>query len=165
MSLNTQTGITTSIKVSPGNESDNGYFLPLLKKDRRVGVKPSVYTGDKGYDDGNIHTYLKDHNLGDAVRLKETRTNSKTVENNEYWQKVKDDRRYTEGLSQRYKVERVFGDGKVKHHLNRSRYRGLKNFGIQAYLTFASINLKRIIKILTQVSMRNEVYVYAEAVT
>lgn len=165
VSLNTQTGIMTSLKVSPGNKSDNKFFVPLARKDRRAGIKPGIYTGDKGYDDGDNHTYLKDHGLGDAIRLKTTRTDSKSLENNIYWQAVVRKPEYQKGLSQRYRIERSFGDGKVKHGLSRCRYLGLKRFAIQSYLTFACLNLKRIIKILTSVSLRNESYVYAEVST
>ncbi len=165
VSLNTQTGITTSLKVTPGNEYDGKFFTPLLKKDKRVGVKPTIYTADKAYDDGDNHTYLKDSNLGDALCLKDTRTNSKSWENNQYWQAVKNKPEYGEGLRERYKVERIFGDIKTKHGFSRCRYLGLKRFGIQAYLSFAAANLKRIIKILTSVSLRNESYVYAKVCT
>lgn len=165
VSLNTQTGITTSLKVTPGNEYDGRFFTSLVKKDKRAGIKPSIYTADKAYDDGDNHLLLENRNLGDALCLKDTRTNSRSWENNQYWQAVKNRSEYGAGLRERYKIERIFGSLKIKHGLSRCRYLGLKRFGIQAYLSFATTNLKRIIKILTSVSLRNESYVYAEAVT
>ena len=165
ISLNTQTGLTTSLKVTPGNEYDGKLLPALTRKDKRAGIKPAVYTADKAYDDGDNHTCLKDHNFGDALCLKKTRTNSKSWENNKYWQALAGQPAYEEGLTERYKIERGFGDVKTRHGFSRCRYLGLKGFAIQSYLTFAALNLKRIIKILTLVSLRNETYVYAGAVT
>lgn len=165
VSLNTQTGIATSLKVTPGNESDGKLLPALTRKDKRTGIKPSIYTADKAYDDGDNHLLLENQGLGDALCLKDTRTNSKSWENNEYWQAVKDKPEYGQGLAERYKIERGFGDIKTRHGLSRCRYLGLKRFAIQTYLAFACLNLKRIIKILTSVSLRNESYVYAEVMT
>lgn len=165
VSLNTQTGITTSLKVTPGNEYDGRFFTPLVRKDKRAGISPAIYTADKAYDDGDNHTFLEGRRLRDAVCLKKTRTDSKSLENNQYWQRVADKPEYRVGLRERYKIERVFGNVKTRHGLSRCRYLGLKRFGIQSYLAFAAMNLKRIIKILTSVSLRNGSYVYAKVST
>ena len=45
-------------------------------------------------------------------------------------------------------VEGIHGEAKARHGLNRARRRGLWNVQIQAWLTAAAINLKRLAKAL-----------------
>ncbi|MBI5465239.1 transposase [Candidatus Gottesmanbacteria bacterium] len=160
-SLNNQNLLTTSIKVS-GGEAYDGEFLPsLVKKDQAKKLKPKTYSTDKGYDDGNNHDFLREKGLKTAICLNNNRTTSKSEENNSYWQKIKDDPDYQKGQDERYKIERSYADAKVKHGLKRCRYLGLAKFTIQSYLTFAAMNLKRIIKLTTNISFKNENYQYS----
>ena len=48
--------------------------------------------------------------------------------------------------SHRFRVEGVHGEAKTRHGLRRAVRRGLENVAIQAYLTAAAINLKRLAK-------------------
>lgn len=160
-SLNAQTEITTSLKVTTGKEPDGKYFQPLVKKDINKGIKANIYSADKGYDDGDNHEFLKTRSITTAIHLKDNRTTTKSKENNEYWQKIKDNPDYKKGTEERYKVERSYSDGKTKHSLGRCQYQGLLKTYIQAYFTFAAMNLKKIIKFTTNISLKNQNYVYA----
>jgi len=159
-SLNAETGLTTSVKVTSGAAYDGQFFKPLAEKDKRAGVKAKVYTADKAYDDGENHLYLENEKLGDAIRLKANRTTTKSETNNRFWQALKEKKEYQVGLKARYQVERSYADGKEKHTLRRCRFLGLVKFGIQVYLAFAAMNLKKIIKLTTNTSFRNGTYVY-----
>lgn len=50
----------------------------------------------------------------------------------------------------RASVERIHGDGKQNHHLHRARYRGLAKVRLQVYLTAIAMNVKRMVKLLSQ---------------
>ena len=57
----------------------------------------------------------------------------------------KPDRKFIETYSRhRWKVEGMHGEAKTQHGLRRAVRRGLENMSIQAYLTAAVINLKRL---------------------
>lgn len=162
-SLNTKTGITTSVKATSGEVFDGQLFGSLVNKDKQKGIMPKIYSADKAYDDGENHLLLAGKQLGDAIKLKENRTTTKNSQNNLFWQKLKDNSDYKEGLTRRYLVERSYADGKIKHGLKRCRYTGLIKFSIQNYLTFTAMNLKRIIKLICNISFRNESYTYSYA--
>lgn len=53
-----------------------------------------------------------------------------------------------QGYRQRWRIEGVFAEAKVIHKLARAVRRGLPNVAIQAYLTAAAINLKRLAALL-----------------
>ena len=46
----------------------------LVEKDERKGVKVGTVAGDKGYDDGDNHYYLKEKGINSAIRLNGYRT-------------------------------------------------------------------------------------------
>ena len=69
---------------------------------------------------------------------------------------MKQSQEYTEGLRERYKVERKFGEARKWHGFSRCRYVGFIRHAIQTYLTFMALNLKRLVKLLTAVSFRAE---------
>ena len=46
-------------------------------------------------------------------------------------------------------IERVFGDAKVWHRLERARYRGKERVAVQALLTFLVINVKKMVNRIT----------------
>lgn len=50
----------------------------------------------------------------------------------------------------RASVERMHGDGKQNHHLHRARYRGLRKVRLQVYLTAIAMNVKKMVKLLSQ---------------
>jgi IS5 family transposase len=155
VSLNAETGLITSLKVTPGSAYD-GHELPdLVKADLSQGVGAKVYAGDKGYDDGDNHEFLWQHGLKSALRLKTTRTKKKDP-NKGPWLKLVADPDYEAGLKERYKVERKFGEAKLCHGFRRCRYLGLARYRVQSYLTAMALNLKRMVKLLHGVSFRNQ---------
>lgn len=155
VSLNAETGLITSLKVTTGSAYD-GHELPdLVKQDMAQGVEVKVYAGDKGYDDGENHEFLWQRGLKSALRLKDTRTKKKDP-NKGPWLKLLEDPDYEAGLKERYKVERKFGEAKLCHGFRRCRYLGLVRYRVQSCLTAMALNLKRLVKLLHGVSFRNQ---------
>lgn len=166
-SMNEKTGIVTSLKVTPGNNYDGKYLPDLVKKDKKKNIiskkklrklqkenKKQIYTADKGYDDGDNHTFLESHGIASAIRIRDTRIKKKD-KNKEPWTKLVNSKEYQEGLAVRYKIERKFGDSKKNHGLGRARYRGIKRYNLQATLTFMVLNLKEIMKITAGVYLKS----------
>jgi IS5 family transposase len=155
VSLNAESGLITSLKVTSGSAYD-GHELPdLVKADLAQGVGAKVYAGDKGYDDGENHEFLWERGLKSAIRLKDTRTQKKDP-NKGPWLKLIADPDYKAGLKERYKVERKFGEAKLCHGFRRARYLGLVRYQVQSYLTAMVLNLKRMVKLICGVSFRNQ---------
>jgi len=103
---------------------------------------------------------LNQKGVNSAIRLKSYRTQKKD-ENKEGWVKLKESFEYQEGLKERYKVERKFGEAKKCRGFARCRYVGFVRHTIQSYLTFMALNLKRLVKLLTGVSFRGKVRTYS----
>ena len=102
---------------------------------------------------------LGDKGINSAISLSSYRTRKKDS-NKEGWLKLAESQEYTEGLKERYKVERKFGEARKWHGFTRCRYIGFVRHAIQSYLTFMAINLKRLVKLLTGVSFRGEARAY-----
>ena len=153
VSLNAETGLITSVLPSPGSAADNRQFPHLLEHDEANGVAADTYSGDMGYDDGDLHFRLAQVGKHSALRLHAYRIQKKDA-NTEVWQALRATPEYAAGLKERYKIERKFGEGKLWHRLGRCRYLGLVRYGIQAYLTAMVLNLKRIVFLLTGVHFR-----------
>lgn len=85
--------------------------------------------------------------------MNDSRTHKRDA-HKEVWQALQASPAYQQGLAERYKIERKFGEGKRWHHLGRCRYLGLLRYGIQAFLTAIVLNLKRIVYLLSQVHFR-----------
>jgi hypothetical protein len=111
---------------------------------------------DNGYDDGDNHYYLEQKSINSAIRLNSYRT-QKRDRNKEGWLELEESQEYTEGLRERYKVERKFGEARKWHSFTQCRYTGFIRHAIQSYLTFMALNLKRLVKLLTGVGFRSEV--------
>ena len=75
--------------------------------------------------------------INSAIKLNNYRTQKKD-KNKEGWLELKQSQEYTEGLRERYKVERKFGEARKWH--------GFIRHAIQTYLTFMALNLKRLVK-------------------
>lgn len=178
VSQNAENGIVTSLTVTTGSAPDNEELPTLVNKDRKLGIAKegevtkengrlevvggTAYTGDKAYDDGDNHEFLRVKKLQSAIILKETRTNSKQEENNKYWQEFKDRDIYHKATKLRYRVEQPFGLAKHYHGFGRCRYIGRTKMAIQSYLTFMVLNLKRIMKLTEGIQLRNsQLYAYA----
>ncbi|MFC2055755.1 transposase [Chloroflexota bacterium] len=153
VSLNAESGTITNLVVSPGNTLD-GHKLPeLVNRDLEPGLPIDTVAADRGYDDGNNHYFLQKRGLHLAIHLNTYRTQKKD-ENKEVWVQLKSTPEYQQGLRERYKVERKFGEGKQGHGLGRCRYVGEIKFAIQALLTAMALNLKRMVKLLMEVNFK-----------
>ena len=155
VSLNAGTELVTSVIPGHANDYDGHKLKKLVEKDLRKGIGVGTVAGDKGYDDGDNHYYLKDKGINSALRLNDYRTQKKD-KNKEGWLELKQSQEYTEGLKERYKVERKFGEARKWHGFTRCCYTGFIRHAIQSYLTFMALNLKRLVKLLTGVGFRGE---------
>jgi len=160
VSLNANTELVTSVIPGYANDYDGHKLKKLVEKDEGKEIEIGTVAGDKGYDDGDNHYYLKGKGINSAIRLNSYRTEKKD-QNKEGWLKLKESTEYQEGLRERYKIERKFGEARKWHGYERCRYLGYIRHAIQSYLTFMAINLKRLVKLLTGVSFRGEARVYA----
>jgi hypothetical protein len=50
--------LITSLETSSGKAYDGRYFCLLVDQDLAQQLPVNTYSGDKGYDDGDIHYYL-----------------------------------------------------------------------------------------------------------
>jgi len=148
VSLNSETGLITSVQVTPGHQYD-GHELPgLVEKDLAQGIPVEIVAADRGYDDSDNHYLLASRGIQSAIRLKRNRTQKKDASKG-VWGALMGSEGYQEGLKERYKVERKFGEAKMGHGLRRCRYVGLVKYLIQVILTAMALNLKRIVKLVT----------------
>lgn len=69
VSLDAETGIVTSIKPTIGESALNKQMPDLIRHDAKMGVPAGTYAGDKGYDDGELHTLLWHLGEHSALRL------------------------------------------------------------------------------------------------
>lgn len=136
-SLNSKTQLITSITATPANEADTNQFMPLVEKDLQKNLPLKAVTADKGYDDGNNHTFCEVRGITPAIALKKTRTAPR-------WQELKERLSYQRALAKRFRIEAKFGEAKKQHGFHLCRYLGLTNYKIQAFLTAFSLNLKRL---------------------
>jgi IS5 family transposase len=153
LSLNAESGIITSVVVTPGNATDGKQFPELVEKDEEVGVAAEVYAGDKAYDDGDNHELLWGKGKRSALCLNRYRT-EKRDPNKGLWVQMKESAEYWEGLRERYKIEQKNGEAKRRHGLERCRYLGLAKYAVQSLLTAMVVNLKRMVRLLCGVGFR-----------
>lgn len=152
-SMNAKSNLITAIVTTPGNDSDNKQFIKVANKDNQVKGMDSkrTYAADKGYDDGDIHEHLKEKKFGNAVKLKKTRTA-------DIWKKLQEDQKHKDGLKERYKIERKFGEEKQGHGLKRCRYLGLTKYHAQTVMTALAVNLKVVAAFMTGSTLKGYAY-------
>jgi len=155
VSMNAETGLITSLEVTSGEAYDGKYFIPLIKHDLQQKLPVDTVTADKAYDDGENHYFLEINGLHSAIQLKKTRTQKKD-KNKQVWLDLRDTPQYQQGLLERYKIERKFGEAKKWHGFGQCRYLGRVKYAVQAFLTAMVLNLKRLIKLLTGVGFRDQ---------
>jgi IS5 family transposase len=148
VSLNAATGLITSVTHTSGNTYDGHQLPALVKSDVAQGIPVQTVAADKAYDDGENHEFLWSNNMYSAIRLNEYRTNKKD-DNKDIWITLQRSPEYRAGLKERYKVERKFGEGKEQHGLRRCHSTGLLRFAVQGYLTVLTMNLKRLVVLIT----------------
>jgi IS5 family transposase len=152
-SMNASSSLITGVVTTSGKDTDGKQFIKVANKDRRIKGMASkrTYAGDRGYDDGDIHEYLKDKKLGNAIKLKKTRTAP-------MWQELKADQKHRDGLKERYKVERKFAEEKQGHGLKRCRYLGLTKYHAQTVMTALVVNLKVVVASMTGSTLKGYAY-------
>ena len=160
VSLNAETELITSVTPGWAGDWDGHGLKDLVEKDLSKGIALKTVAADKGYDDGENHYYLQEKGINSAIRLKKNRTQKKD-DNKKGWLKLVEYPAYQEGLKQRYKIERKFGEAKKWHGFARCRYTGFIRHAIQSYLTFMALNLKRLVKLLSGIGFKGEAIVYA----
>jgi len=154
-SVNVPTGITTSVLPSLGDSADNKAFPKLFQHDLSLQLPTETYGGDRAYDDTAIYEYIEGQRMHVGIRLRDGRIAKKDA-NKERWLMLVQTPQYQAATKVRYRVEQVFGQAKDKHGLERCRYLGLVRFGIQSFLTFMVVNAKRMIKLLTGITLRKQ---------
>jgi len=153
VSLNAETGLITSMAHTPGNAYDGHQLPALLDKDLAQGLPVAVVTADRGYDDSGNHVLLSSKGIHSAIHLNDYRTQKKDP-NKAPWLLLQQSTPYQQGLKERYKVERKFGEAKEQHGLRRCRYVGLLRYAMQGFLTAIALNLKRMVLLLTGVPFK-----------
>jgi len=152
-SVNARTGIVTSLHVTSGSAADNKAFPKLREHDYSLGLPTTTYTGDKAYDDTDIHERLEQEGLCSAIILKTQRTTKKDA-NKQRWIDLLESQAYQAAVAQRFRAEQPYGIVKLWHGFRRCRYLGLARYGLQAFFTFLVHNTKRMVKLLSGVTFR-----------
>ena len=156
VSLNATNHLITSLECTSGEVYDGHHFTALVDHDLEQQLPVEIYTADKAYDDGENHYNLAVRGLHSAIRLKKTRTEKKD-DNKQLWLDLRQTPQYQQGLKERYKVERKFGEAKQGHGLARCRYLGRLGFTVQAFFTAIMLNLKRMVRLLAGVGFKTQV--------
>jgi IS5 family transposase len=156
VSLNAANNLITSLETTSGEAYDGHHFTALVDHDLEQELPIETYTADKAYDDGENHYNLEVRGLHSAIRLKKTRTEKKD-DNKQVWLDLRQTPQYLQGLKERYKVERKFGEAKQGHGFGRCRYLGRLGFAVQAFFTVIMLNLKRMVKLLAGVGFKTQV--------
>lgn len=155
ISLNAENGLITGLEVTSGEAFDGQHFTSLVDHDLNQSLPLETYTADKAYDDGENHYNLEVRGLHSAIRLKRTRTGKKD-DAKQVWFDLCQTSQYQQGLKERYKIERKFGEAKQGHGFGRCRYLGRMGFTVQAFFTTIMLNLKRLVKILSGVAFKTQ---------
>lgn len=157
LSTNTKTNLVTSYMVTAMNEYDGKYFEPLMRDDLKKGVAKrhrTIYTADRGYDDGENHAWLNQERFKDAIALKYVKDKTPEGKTKARWTMFTTQEEFEAGLSERYVVERVNASLKKYHTLERARYLGLAKMSIQTALSCIAHNLKTLVKVWTGIGLR-----------
>jgi IS5 family transposase len=153
VSLNAQSGLITSMTHTPGNAYDGHQLPALLEKDLAQDLPVDTVTGDRGYDDSANHVLLAAKGIHSAIHLNRYRT-AKKDPHKDVWLQLLATPEYEQGLKERYKIERKFGEAKQQHGLRRCRYLGIIRYAIQSFLTAIALNVKRMVLLLTGVPFK-----------
>jgi IS5 family transposase len=156
VSLNAENGLITGLETTSGEAYDNHHFTSLVDHDLKQSLPVYTYTADKAYDDSENHYHLEVRGLHSAIRLKRPRIGKKDNAR-QVWLDLSQTPQYQEGLKERYKIERKFGEAKQGHGLGRCRYLGRMGFTVQAFFAAIMLNLKRLVKLITGVAFRTQV--------
>lgn len=155
-SFNPESDMITSLRITDGSAYDGYSLKPLVNKDLGKGLSVNAVAADRGYDDGDLIYFLEEKDILPAIVLKKTRIAPK-------WRRLKDNPDYQAAVKRRSQIERLFGEAKLHHGLNRCRYLTEQRAAIQAYFTFMVMNLKRLVKHVSQSPPPTPNFAYAVA--
>lgn len=153
ISLDAHSGLITSMVHTPGDAYDGHQLPKLLHKDLQQDFPVSIVSADRAYDDSDNHVLLASKGIASAIHLNTHRLRKKDP-STAVWQELYHTPQYQQGLKERYKIERKFGEAKARHGLGRCRYVGIVRFAIQGFLTAIALNLKRMVLLLTGVPFK-----------
>jgi IS5 family transposase len=100
VSLNALTGLITSLRPNGGKVASNRQVPYLLDHDQEMGVGATIYTGDKAYDDTDLHIRLWHRDQFPAFRLRSFRTAGQSAQS-EYWERLQATPQYKAGEAER----------------------------------------------------------------
>jgi hypothetical protein len=127
-------GLIASLDTTSGEVYDGHYFTELVDHDLKQALPVETYAADKGYYDGENQYNLEVRGLYSAIHLKRLRTEKKDP-NKQIWLDFRQTPQNQQGLKERYKVERKFGEAKQGLGLGRCRYLGRVSFAMQSFFT------------------------------
>lgn len=153
LSVDAKTRVPTSVIPTMGDTADNKAFPSLFAHDLSLHLPTTTYGGDKAYDDTDIFERIEAQGMQVGITLRRSRTTKKDA-HKERWIALKATLLYQVAVSLRYRVEQSFGQAKDKHGFERCRYLGLPKYGVQSYLTFMVVGVKRMVKLLTGITFR-----------
>ena len=132
--------LVTAVITTGANETDASQLVTLVDKELQYRGEHAIRKqgGDKGYV-GRTED-LKSRNILDYTI---PRDNMKAI-------KAKKDKNkhYIHLKRLRYKVEQKFAEAKRKHGLAKTRFRGRRKVHLDCLITYLTINLKKIVKLL-----------------
>lgn len=147
----TKHGLTTNLSVTTGKTSDldagDRLIHHKLTKQQRNAI--DVLLADKGYGCCPIFINLLEKYDGIMTAFCLPRTMTERGEHQNKWQNYMKDEGRTAFRKLRAIIERIFGDTKRNHGLERARYRGQGKTYLQASLSMAAHNVKFIVKQIT----------------
>lgn len=135
------TELTTSVVTTDARSTDESQLIPLIDKEREMRGEDSIRQqgGDKAYlghsedlEERNILDYIIPKNNMKTEKERKTR--------NPFFLHLR---------NSRYKIEQKHAEGKRWHHLGKARVRGRWKVHLQNLLIYLTMNLKRIVHLLT----------------
>ncbi|MBS4209867.1 IS1182 family transposase [Bacillus sp. FJAT-50079] len=151
--------------VTPGNVHDSNMLEPLVQKIIDQVGRPIVVAADAAYKTPAIANFLIENQVLPALPYKrsicatcpvlsqctESKNHQKRIQRH-IWQDyldVAEDLRHNHEIKEIYgkrkeTIERVFADAKEKHGMRWTTLKGIKKLSMQAMLTFAALNLKKL---------------------
>jgi transposase len=137
----TETELTTAVVTASAEETDESLLIPLVDQEREFRGEEAIGAqgGDKGFV-GNTDA-LTDRDILDYVIPRDNMRKERVKKlHNTHYLHVK---------HQRYKVEQKIAEGKRWHRLRKAKYWGRLKVHLQCLFTYLTMNLKRIINLLT----------------
>lgn len=136
-----ETELVTAVVTTGANKTDESQLIALVDKEREYRGEDAIRKqgGDKGYV-GHVKD-LEARSILDYVIPRDNMKKDK--------QKKDKNKHYLHLKKLRYKVEQKFAEAKNRHGLRKARFRGRWKVHLQCLIIYLTINLKRIVNLLT----------------